>query len=165
MAPWREMIKSAAISGAAAGVLSAATKATTGTPNQRHIADGLNGTGQWRSSRLATDTSQSGVPSTLLGVIVQQLTSTLWSTVHRRILGRGARRLSMPQQLLGGAASAATAYLVDRALTPQRPQPVAKKSPGSHGKVAAYAALGIGVTVLAALWVLKSGKQAESYDE
>ncbi|MET0661077.1 MAG: hypothetical protein ABW110_23305 [Steroidobacteraceae bacterium] len=148
-------LKTAALSGAAAGLLSAATSAAM----SRLARNGVGSSN--RPARLLSRHSASEPLTTsrnsLASVITQQLKSVLWAAIYGRVFRRQAREQTIAQQLLGGAASAATAYLVDYALTPKRSPQYLARRPSSRGRIATYAAVGIGVALLGVLVTTKRG--------
>ncbi|MET0986145.1 MAG: hypothetical protein ABW034_12145 [Steroidobacteraceae bacterium] len=154
-------LRTAALSGAAAGVLSAATSAAIKKLDLKNGVSASSNPGRWLSRHGAREQLPTS-PNSLAGVITQQLKSILWAAVYGRVFRRQARAQSISQQLLGGAASAATAYLVDYALTSKRTEPRFERHSSSRGKVATYAAVGVGLALLGVLVTIKGGQRERS---
>lgn len=158
MSRWQESMRVAAISGTAAGLLSAAAMAAAGKLERNNAVGPLNGPSQWLWGERGARETRATLRTTLPGVLIHQLTSIFWATLHERTFGRNARRHPIPMQLLGGAASAATAYFVDYALTPKRFQPGFEKHLSSKGMFATYAAFGVGLALFGIAMRLKDAR-------
>lgn len=148
MSRWQESVRVAAISGTTAGLLSAATMAAAGKLECNNAVAPLNGPSQWLWGERGARETRATLRNTLPGLLIHQLTSIFWAAIHEYTFGRNARRRPVPMQLLGGAASAATAYFVDYALTPKRLQPGFEKHLSARGMFATYAAFGVGLALL-----------------
>lgn len=148
MTSQRETMTRTAISGTLAGLLSAAAMAAMGKLERNNAVGPLNGPSQWLWGESGARETRATLRTTLPGVLIHQLTSLMWAAVHEATFGRNATRHPVAVQLLGGAASAATAYVVDYALTPKRFQPGFEKHLSPRGMFATYAAFGMGL----ALW-------------
>lgn len=152
-------LKTAALSGAAAGVLSAATSAAMNKLDRKNGVSSSNRPSQ-RLSRPGAHEQGTTRRNSLASVITQQLKSILWAALYGRVFRRQAQEQSIPEQLLGGAASAATAYLVDYALTSKRSPPHLERR--SRGKVVTYAAVGVSLALLGVLVTMKRGNREAS---
>lgn len=157
MTNWRDTLTNAAISGTAAGVLSAATMSGMGKLERNNAIGPLNGPSQWLWGERGARESRFTVRNTVVGLLIHQLTSIMWAAIHERTFGRRAQEHPVPVQLLGGAASAATAYFVDYALTPKRFQPGFEKHLSARGMFATYAAFGVGLALLGIALTIKKG--------
>lgn len=152
MAEWHRTIKTAAMSGAAAGVLSAVAMGKLERNTAIAPRKGLHQL-TWRGR--TPRESRSAMRSTLPSIIIQQLISTSSGALRERIFGRNAGQQSIPQQLLGGATSAATAYVINHILTPRRSQPRIEKRSSPNGRFATYAAFAIGIALCGVMLTMK----------
>ena len=155
MAEWPRTITTAAMSGAAAGVLSAVAAGQFEQNRARNVAMApRKNSHQWARGRQAAH-ELSPLRSTLPSIIVQQLISASGLALRERIFGRTARQQSISQQLLGGVTSAATAYVVNYVLTPKRSQPKLEKRSRSRGRLTTYAACGVGLALFGVMLSMK----------
>jgi len=115
----------------------------------------LNGPSQWLWGERGARETHLTLRNTLPGIIIHQLTSIMWAAIHHRTFGRDAQDSSIPAQLLGGAASAVTAYVVDYAFTPKRFQPGFAKHLSARGMFATYAAFGVGLALCGVVATLR----------
>lgn len=141
----RETMRQAAISGTLAGLFSAAAMAAMGKLERNNAVGPLNGPSQWLWGEPGALETRATLRTTLPGILIHQLTAIMWAAVHEVTFGRNATHHPVPMQLLGGAASAATACFVDYALTPKRFQPGFEKHLSSRGMFVTYAAFGVGL--------------------
>jgi hypothetical protein len=115
MTTWPDAVKNAALSGTAAGALSAAAMALSSKLEGNNAVAPLNGPSQWLWGEDGARETRATLRTTLPGIVIHQLTSIFWAAVHERTFGRNARKHPVAMQLVGGAASAATAFVVDYA--------------------------------------------------
>jgi hypothetical protein len=139
--------RTAAISGTAAGLLSAATMAAMGKLERNNAIGPLNGPSQWLWGEEGAREDRFTARNTLVGVLIHQSTSVFWGAIHERTFGRNASHRSIPMQLLGGLATAGMAYFVDYKLTPKRLQPGFEKHLDGRGMLATYVAFGVGLAL------------------
>lgn len=154
MDTWGDAAKTAAVSGMAAGALSAATMAVMGKLERNNAVGPLNGPSQWIWGERGAEEDRFTARNTVVGMVIHQATSMMWAALHERTFGRNASRRSIPTQLLGGLASAGMAYFVDYKLTPKRFQPGFEKHLDSRGMLATYLAFGVGLALTSVICTL-----------
>ena len=97
--------------------------------------------------------------NTFLGLAIHTAACLFWSTCYEALLGRYARR-SVPHALGTGAATAATAYVVDYYVVSSRFRPGIEAHLSGKAMFAVYAALGAGFAAAALLTARRTRRPA-----
>jgi hypothetical protein len=123
MKRWPEAIRDVALTGALASLASTAVLALRGRNEADSASAPSNATSHWVWGEKAMRHEEPSLRYTLLGYAIHHASSTLWASVYERLFGREAERGHAGKALLGGAAVATIACLVDYRLTPERLRP------------------------------------------
>jgi len=149
MSDWKHLAKSAAVSGAAASLLSAAVLAICGKIENRAAAGPLNGPSQWIFGRRARLNREPSVRHTLTGYLIHHATATGWALLHERFFGARKHLQSPVDRLSRAAVTAGVANFVDYQLTPKRLQPGFEAQLSKISLFATYATFAIGLALFA----------------
>lgn len=140
----RSLLWEAFLSGSAASILSATALALTGRREVASAATPLNGPSQWLFGVQAPYCDGFSPKYTLPGYGIHHLASVFWGAIYE-----GARAWLRPKRAAEvvalGAATAATAALVDFTLTPQRLRPGFEKRLSARSLVLVYGAFAAGL--------------------
>ena len=148
MSEWKRIARSAAVSGAAGSLLSAAVLALCGHIENRSAAGPLNGPSQWVFGRGAAHRRAPTLRHTLTGLLIHHATATGWALLHERFFGEDKARQSRGRRLARAAVTAGVANFVDFRLTPRRLQPGFEVQLSKTSLLAVYAAFALGLAVV-----------------
>jgi len=146
----RRSLREALVSGSVAAVSSAAVAAWCGHRQRRHAAGPINAISHIAWGGDAREHARQDGRNTAVGWALHHGASIFWATGFELLFGRDAQR-STAHAVFGGAATAATAYVIDYHFVPERfvPRFDARLSRGSLFWI--YAALGAGLATAARL--------------
>ena len=150
----KQLLKSAAIGGTAASLLSAAMLAVCSKLEQNSFAGGINGPSQWLWGEREAYTREATIKHTVVGYLIHHLTSTFWAAFYEKLFG-GAQRKSATRVVTEAATLSAAAYVVDYKLTPKRLRPGFEKHVSPPAMVVIYACFALGLAG-ATLWCHRS---------
>ena len=123
MHPWTAALREGAVSGTLAGLFSAAALALAG----RHEADDpcapSNATSHWLWGDEALHRDGADWRHTATGLLIHQMASVLWATLHARAMANRPAAARAAPALLAASGCAAAACLVDMRFTPRRLTP------------------------------------------
>lgn len=142
MKRWPEAIRDVALTGALASAASTAILALRGQDEADSRSAPSNATSHWIWGEQAMQQDEPSLRYTVLGYAIHHASSTLWASVYERLFGREAERGHAGKALLGGAAVAALACLVDYRLTPERLRPGFERHLSRSSLFLTYAAFG-----------------------
>lgn len=126
-----------------AGALSAVALMVCGRIENGNAAGPLNGPSQWLwGEHAARDRRWNR--HTLAGVVIHQLSSLFWATLHVHAISRGRERRAS-SRMVRAAATGAFAAAVDYGITPRRLQPGFDKQLSLPSLVVVYAAFAAGL--------------------
>src|SRR4051812_20952514 len=148
MERWSDIARRAALSGAAASLLSASVLALCGWIENRSAAGPLNGPSQWLFGRRAAYRRDPSARHTLTGFAIHHATATGWALMHERIWGERKIEQSTAQRLGRAAITAAVANFVDYQLTPKRLQPGFEAQLSRTSLAFTYAAFAVGLAAV-----------------
>jgi len=134
------------ISGSVAAVASTLALVWLGRRELNDAAAPVNGPSQWIWGRSAPYQDGFSARHTLVGYGIHHSASMLWAALYerlRRAMPGGPRQAA----LAAAATAAATAYVVDFKLTPERFTPGYEKRLSKRGLYAVYAAFALGLAV------------------
>lgn len=147
MKSWQEAIKDGAVSGGMAGVVMNLATAAAGQVETGHAAATLNAVSHslWGDEAARED----GVSAkyTLNGLALNEGATVMWASVYEKLFGHYADRGQVPMALLGGAAVAGLAYVVDYHLVPKRLTPGYEKRLSKRGLGALYGVLALSLAL------------------
>jgi hypothetical protein len=149
MNEWKQVSKSAVVSGALASVLSALVLALCGRIENRSAAGPINGPSQWIYGRRAAHRRLPSLRHTLAGYLIHHLMATGWAVLHERLFGTRKAAQTVAQRLARAALTAAVANFVDYRLTPKRLQPGFEAQLSKASLAAVYAAFALGLALVA----------------
>jgi hypothetical protein len=147
MNDWKSSARQALVSGAGAGLISAAVMAAAGKIEGGTAAGPINGPSQWLFGRQAAYRRQPSVRHTATGLIIHCLTAAGWALLHERVFGRNKAAQPASVKLRNAAVTAAAANFVDYKLTPKRLQPGFDVQLSKTSMFAVYAAVAVGLTL------------------
>src|SRR5690606_4831989 len=141
-------VPQALVSGSVAALASAAVAAWCGRTERGHAAGPLNAASHiaWGGRRESHAGKHGGHAA--VGVALHHGASIFWALGFETLFGRRAER-SVPDALLGGAATAATAYVVDYHVVPYRFVPGFEARLKNRSLFYVYAALALGLAATA----------------
>jgi hypothetical protein len=142
---WFRAARAAMFSGACASLASALVLAWRGQRDAGDAAAPLNGPSQWVWGRWAPSVRGFSARHTVLGFAIHHLAATFWAVFFER----ARQRVDRPAPL--AFATAATANVVDYALTPKRLQPGYERQLGKASLVLVYGAFASGLLLSALL--------------
>jgi hypothetical protein len=161
MNAWHVALREGAVSGNLAGLLSAAALALAG---RREVADPgapANATSHWVWGDEALARRGSDLRHTATGIVIHQLASVFWATLHARMVaGRSAATRPLPA-LAAASATAAAACLVDLRVAPHRLSPGFEHRLSGLALVAVYGSFAIGLA-LGSAWVQRRRSRART---
>ena len=147
MHPWTAALREGAVSGTLAGLLSAAA---LGLAGRREVADPaapVNATSHWLWDDEALHRDGTDGRHTAAGLLIHQLASSFWATVHARaVAGRPAATRAGPA-LAAATATAALACLVDMRMTPHRLSPGFEHRLSRPALAAVYGCFALGLAL------------------
>jgi len=146
-ARWRDALREGAVAGTAAGLLSTVVLALMGSRQAHSAAAPVNAASHWLWGDESLREDATTLKHTLPGFLTQHAASVLWATLYSRVWGHKREAKQLPDALLGGIATSATAYVVDYTITPKRFTPGYEHRLDGKGMLAVYAALAIGFAV------------------
>ena len=150
-------------SGAVAAVASAAVAALCSRLENRHAARPLNAVAHIYDGGAPPRVDGPRHRNTFIGLALHAGASMWWAAFFEGLWGRLARR-STPSALVGGAAIAASAYLIDYHVVGPRFRPGFERFLSAPAMFAVYAALAAGLAVASRLGRL-GDHQVEDRDE
>ncbi len=138
----------ALMAGTVAALLSAGVAAWCGHRQRGHAAGPINAVSHIARGGSAESQARKDGPNTIVGWLLHHGASVFWAAGFETFFGRSAER-SLRNALLGGATTAATAYVVDYHLVPDRFVPGFEARLSNRALFYVYAALGAGLTLTA----------------
>lgn len=147
---WRGTFPRALVSGSVAAVASAAVAAWCGRKQGGHAAGPLNAVSHIAWGGSAESQARKDGTNTVVGFALHHGASIFWALGFETVFGRRAER-SVPDALIGGAATAATAYVVDYHVVPYRFVPGFEARLKNRSLFYVYAALGLSLAATAQL--------------
>lgn len=118
-----DVLQQVLVAGAVVCVATLAIAALRGRADSGSAIAPINATSHLIFGPEASAVEVADVKHTLLGVIINAGASVFWAAIHRQLFDRGGDRGGLGTSMLGGAAVAALAYLVDYKLIPKRLTP------------------------------------------
>lgn len=144
----REIFSRALVSGSVAALTSAAVASWCGRKDAGHAAGPLNAVSHIAWGGSARSHARDDGVNTVVGFALHHGASIFWALGFEAVFGRRAER-SVPDALIGGAATAATAYVVDYHLVPERFVPGFEARLKGGALFYVYAALALGLAATA----------------
>lgn len=138
----------ALIAGTVAALASAGVAAWCAHRQRGHAAGPINAVSHIAWGGSAESQARKDGPNTVVGWLLHHGASVFWATGFELFFGRAAER-SLRNALLGGATTAATAYVVDYHLVPERFVPGFEARLSNRALFYVYAALGAGLALTA----------------
>ncbi|HEX2138626.1 MAG TPA: hypothetical protein VHG33_02830 [Woeseiaceae bacterium] len=120
---WGDTLQNALVAGSIVCVATAAAAALRGRVDSGSAVAPINATSHVVYGPEAGDVEVADLKHTMLGLAINAGASVFWATLYERMFARTGNRGGMGKSLLGGAAVASLAYLVDYHLVPQRLTP------------------------------------------
>jgi hypothetical protein len=139
--------RQALVSGAAAGLLSAAVLALCGKLERGAPAGPLNGPSQWLFGRQAAHRRSASLRYTATGMVIHHAMAAGWALLHEYVFGRAKADQTIARRVGNAAVTAALANFVDYKLTPKRLQPGFEAQLSKKSLFAVYAAFALGLTM------------------
>ncbi|MDY0068076.1 MAG: hypothetical protein RBS02_17035 [Steroidobacteraceae bacterium] len=143
----RRALQRALISGSAASVASTLVLSYRSTRDNAAPAGAVNAPSQWVWGVAEGYARAPTLRHTAVGFAVHHLMSILWAVVYERAF---EARTTVAQDLLGAAATATAAYLVDYHVAPRRLRPGFRKHLNPGSLFVAYASFAAGLAAAAA---------------
>jgi hypothetical protein len=144
---WREALREGAVTGTIAGLLSTVVLAIVGQRQAGSASAPVNAASHWLWGDESLRQDGTTLRHTLPGFLTQHAASVLWGTLYSRVYGHRPEAKDLPQAVLGGIATSATAYVIDYTITPKRFTPGYEHRLDGSGMLAVYAALAVGFAV------------------
>ncbi|HEX7038290.1 MAG TPA: hypothetical protein VF210_21170 [Pseudomonadales bacterium] len=153
-----EVLRDALTAGAIVCVATMAAAALRGRADSGSAVAPINATSHVVHGAEAGEVEEADLRHTALGVAINAGASMLWAAVYEGLFGRAGKRGGLARPLLGGAAVAALAYLVDYHLVPKR------LTPGWEARVSGRSLAMIFASLAASLpiWSLLRRRGSES---
>jgi len=141
---WAQVLREGAIAGTVASLLSTAVLAAMGRRQSGSALAAVNAPGHWLWGDESLHQEQATWRHTATGVLTQHAASILWATLYAAVYGHRPEAKRLPQAVVGGIATSATAYVIDYTITPKRFTPGYEHRLDGRGMLAVYAALAAG---------------------
>ncbi len=120
---WSGTLQDALVAGCIVSVATIAVVALRGRSDSGSAVAPINATSHVVYGPEAGDVDAADVKHTLPGLAINAGASVFWAAVYERLFGRAGDRGGLGKSVLGGAAVAALAYLLDYQLLPRRLTP------------------------------------------
>ena len=147
MTTWKQALREGAISGSLASVLSAAALVLAGRRECRSPVAPVNAISHWLWDDAALHEDGASARHTMAGYLIHHAASVWWGVWHAKAWGARPQAKRPLPALVGGAAGAAVACLVDFRLTPQRLTPGFEHRLSTRSLLAVYACFGVGLAL------------------
>lgn len=151
MSPWKKALREGTVAGSVASLGSTVALAVAGRRENGHSAAPVNAISHWVWDRPALARNRPSLRHTLTGYLVHHGASMFWGILHARAWGTRPEAKQLGPALVGAAAAAAVACLVDLRLTPRRLTPgfEHRLSPAAMASVYGCFALGLALGSMA----------------
>lgn len=154
---WNKAFPRALVSGTVAALASGAVAAWCGHKQRGHAAGPINAVSHIAWGGSAEKQAKRDGRNTAVGFLLHHGASIFWALGFETAFGRRAER-SVPEALLGGAATATTAYVVDYHVVPYRFVPGFEARLKDRSLFYVYAALALGLAATAR-WRAQKGRR------
>lgn len=145
MHPWKTALREAAVSGTLAGLLSAGALALAGRREVSDASAPANATSHWVWGDEALHRDGADWRHTMTGLLIHQLASNFWATLHARAVAGHPAATQAGAALAAAAATASAACLVDMRLTPHRLTPGFERRLSRPALACVYACFALGL--------------------
>lgn len=142
---WKHTLREGVVSGTLAGLLSAAVLAAAGKREAGNAAAAVNAESHWLWGDESLRQDAPTLRHTLTGFVTHQLSTVFWATLHALVRGRANARATVPQALLGAAATSAAAAAIDYTLVPKRLTPGFEHRLSKGAMTGVFAAIALGI--------------------
>jgi hypothetical protein len=142
---WRDAVTEGIVSGAIAGVLSAAVVAIAGRRDSGSAIAPINSVSHWLWGDEAARSESINVRHTGVGALTHVLSAMFWGTLHAKLRPQVPRDSIVPAAVAGGIATSAVAAVVDYGLIPKRLTPGWEKRVSTPSMAAAFIAIAAGI--------------------
>lgn len=147
MAQANELARRALVSGLFAGLATAAAAAFFGALERRRPLAPINATSHVIWGEEAAHAPQLELRYTLPGLALNFGAGVFWAAIYEQLFGRTAEKNGIPTALLGGAAVATAAYVVDYHLVPSRLTPGWERQISPRALALVFGALALSLPV------------------
>jgi hypothetical protein len=144
---WRDALAEGAFTGGVAGLVSAAVLAVAGWRETGRPAAAINAESHWLWGDEALRQDRPSWRYTFTGLVTHHLATVFWATLQARVRGRALVTRRLSQDAAAGAATAATAALVDYNLVPRRLRPGFEGRLSRGATTAVFAGIAVGLMI------------------
>ncbi|HLT89932.1 MAG TPA: hypothetical protein VKZ85_03225 [Woeseiaceae bacterium] len=142
-ASWEETLRHALVAGLIVSAFTVAAAALRGRADSGSAVAPINATSHVVYGPRAGDVDEVDLEHTLPGLAINTGASLFWATIYERLFGRA----DAGRALLGGAAVAALAYLVDYHLVPKRLTPGWEERVSDRSLAAIFGAMAVSLPI------------------